>query len=226
MGLVERLAELKNYKKPPTPDRQNRQNPLFVSFVTPDRGPSEIFSPALNAEGYPTELCKKCGGGTFYMATSWRCSRCYPPETIPRETLTLPGGTVEQGEEKDVDSVLRRAVVGTAIQVEQLQEALSKADLEDVRWGRITVQNLRAFVATLEPEPKRPVQSVCCIECINFRRNHYHPNLGTCTAGVQPSGAAGLWDTDRRHCTLFSSVASQPTRSEKSGLVMLGKFAK
>ena len=140
--------------------------------------------------------------------------------------MTLPGRTVQQGEEEDVDSVLRRAVAGTAMQVEQLREALSKADLEDVRWGRVTVRNLRALVATLESEPKGPAQSVCCIKCINFRRNHNHPSLGTCTAGVKPSGAAGLWDTDRRHCTLFSSAASQPTQSEKSGLVMLGKFAK
>jgi hypothetical protein len=93
--------------------------------------------------------------------------------------------------------------------VEALRSALDHADLDDVRHGRITVRNLQAFVATLDVEPQNPAGPVRCANCAHFNRRDSHPHLGRCSAGVPAEGAAGLWDTDRRHCTLFSVAGGE-----------------
>jgi hypothetical protein len=209
MGFAERLAELKNHSKGLSTNRQNRQNPPSVSFVTSDRGASEIFLTVLDADGYPAGLCQNCGGGNFQDAQGWRCSRCYPPEMPPKRTFTIPGGSKTQGELQDVESALRRAVAGTPITIEGLRSALSDADMDDVRHGRITVRNLRAFVATLDAEPDGRASSVQCVNCAHFQRQDGHPHLGRCSAGMPPYGAAGLWDTDRRHCISFSAASTE-----------------
>jgi hypothetical protein len=218
MGFAERLAELKNHSKPRRAARQNRQNPVSVSFVTPPTGPTENFSVTLDADGYPAALCQICGGGNYHLATQWRCSRCRPSAESPRRTPTIARETIAQGDLQDVERVLRRAVAGTPISAEALRSALDHADLDDVRHGRITVRNLRAFTATLDSKPVRSAEPVRCIRCVHFRRRTYHPHLGGCAAGVPPDGAAGLWDTDRRLCTLFSRADSEPTRPGNAAL--------
>lgn len=204
MGFAERLAELTNHSKGPSTNRQNRQNPPSVSFVTSERGASENLFTVLDADGYPAGLCQDCGGGNFHDAGGWRCSRCYPPEALPKRIFTIPGGIKTQGDLQDVEHVLRRAIAGTLITVGALRSALDHADLDDVRHGRITIRNLQAFVATLDVESHSPTGPVRCVNCAHFNRRDGHPHLGRCSAGVPADGAAGLWDTDRRHCTLFS----------------------
>lgn len=50
------------------------------------------------------------------------------------------------------------------------------------------------------PPPRLSVASpVTCGTCMHFQRND-HPHLGRCATG-EPENPAGLWDTDRRHCT-------------------------
>ena len=191
MGFVERLVELKNYSKSPSPDRQSLHNSPSVSFVMCETGAFEKCSPALDAYGYPAQLCQTCGGGNYYMAQGWHCSRCYPSEELPRRTYTIPGGTVAQGEQQNVERVLHEAITGTPVKVETLRKALDEADLEDVRWGRITVRTLRALVTTLDVRPDCLSESVRCINCTHFQRRDYHPHLGSCSAGVPPSCLLG-----------------------------------
>jgi hypothetical protein len=166
--------------------------------------------PALDSGGYPTSTCQKCNGGNFYKAGGmWWCSRCHPPSDQPTQWLSMPGGITPDGEPKDVEAMLNQAVAGTDISVNRLRRALDDVDLEDVRHGRITVRNLRAFVATLDAEPDGPALSVRCINCAYFQRQDGHPRLGRCSAGMPPDGAAGLWDTDRRHCISFSAASTE-----------------
>lgn len=50
----------------------------------------------------------------------------------------------------------------------------------------------------------RPIPRPCsvhCGDCRHFERTA-HPHLGHCTKG-EPEAAAGLWDTDRRHCKRY-----------------------
>lgn len=158
--------------------------------------------PALDADGYPVELCRTCGGGDYYHTEDgWRCTRCYPPETPPRWTLTISGGTVPEGEHQDVDAVLHRAVAGTPVAVETLRAALDDDDVVEIAHGRLSVAEVRAFAETLDAWPVEPPEAVTCATCTHYRRSDHHPHLGTCAAGVIPGGAAGLWDTDRRHCS-------------------------
>lgn len=165
--------------------------------------------PTLDSSGCPTSICQKCSGGNFYKAGAiWRCTRCHPPSDLPTQWLSIPGGVTPDGEPQDVEAVLEQAIAGKHISVNRLRTALDDADLEDVRHGRITVRNLQAFVATLDVKPHSPAGPVRCVNCAHFNRRNSHPHLGRCSAGVPPEGAAGLWDADRRHCTLFSVAGS------------------
>jgi hypothetical protein len=40
---------------------------------------------------------------------------------------------------------------------------------------------------------------IACAGCRHFNRTEHHPRLGYCAKG-EPEAAAGLWDTDPRHC--------------------------
>lgn len=183
-----------------------------MSLFSPDSPyspPGFVIDPVCDGDGYPADLCQVCRGGNFHYLNEWRCSRCYPPEALPKQFIVVPGGTKAKGELQDIERVLRRAAAGTPISMDVLRRALDTADLDDIHHGRITVRNLRAFVATLNEIPDEPAVSVRCIDCAHFRRRDKHPHLGSCSAGISPSGAAGLWDTDRRCCTSFSAVDNQ-----------------
>ncbi|WP_163141122.1 hypothetical protein [Arhodomonas sp. KWT] len=112
----------------------------------------------------------------------------------------MPGGTVPDGAAQDVDAVLHRAVAGTPVAVETLRAALDDDDVVEITHGRLSVAEVRAFAETLDQWPVEPPEAVTCATCTHYRRSEHHPHLGTCAAGVIPGGAAGLWDTDRRHC--------------------------
>lgn len=61
------------------------------------------------------------------------------------------------------------------------------------------------------PPPPEPDYTATCGACRHFQRID-HPNLGHCAQG-EPEAIAGLWDTDRRWCRLFSKT---PDRQEDS----------
>lgn len=196
-----------------SPNVRHPETPTMSAFSpdspdSPDSPLGPIVAPICDADGYPSDFCQNCGGGHFHESGGWWCSRCYASETLPSQTFTIPGGTTAQGALQDVERILRRSIAGTPITVEALRSALDHADLDDVRHGRITVRNLQAFVATLDVKPHSPAGPVRCVNCAHFNRRDSHPHLGRCSAGVPAEGAAGLWDTDRRHCTLFSVEGS------------------
>ena len=188
---------------------------------------AEVISPVLDSGGYPASPCKVCRGGSFFRdRDQWRCVRCQPPAESPSHWCTVPGGTVPDGDPQDLEAMLEQAVAETDIRVADLHEALDASDRDDIRHGRMTIRNLRAFTATLDSKLTRSAEPVRCISCVHFRRPGYHPHLGSCAAGLPPDGAAGLWDTDRRLCTSFSAAGPEPSRREESGAVMLSGFAK
>ena len=197
MALADRLAELKKYEDAQEEDCQNRQNLPSVSSVSPDSGTS-------SKNDLPSAPCSTCGSGSFYaLGESWFCGFCAPPAAPPKRFLAVPGGRVAEGEPQDLDGVLRWAVTGTNVGTDQLHAALSNADRDDVRHGRVGARALHAFATTLDLAPVRPPRSVRCADCRHFRRHRDHLHLGTCSAGM-PQAIAGLWDTDRRHCPQFS----------------------
>lgn len=215
MGFAEQLAELKNHKNAPSSHRQNRQNSPSVSFVSPVGSPSAELPQAQDTDDFPSEPCRACGSSNFYEADGWYCTRCYPPKTPPQRSVTVPGGSIPPGEPQDLETALRRAVIGTDLSVEALRSALDENDLNDVRLGRMCVRTLRAFLKTLKPDRPRTVKSVQCGSCQHYRRRD-HPNLGECAVGIPADGAAGLWDTDYRYCSEFSEQQSNGTAKERS----------
>ncbi len=69
---------------------------------------------------------------------------------------------------------------------------------------RSDLEARRYFLQRAEEVPRVVASNdyVTCGNCTHFERID-HPNLGHCAKG-EPEAYAGLWDTDRRYCEMYS----------------------
>ena len=144
MGLADRLAELKALERSSGNNCQNRQKSTSVSSVSSTTGPYPENSP-------PTEPCPACGNGGYYVADAqWYCGFCEPATVEPAVYRGVVGGRVPDGEHQHLQDFLQRAVKGLEVDVETLEQQLSRDDIDDITHGRMKIAAVRGFAALVD----------------------------------------------------------------------------